>query len=458
MLQKSIISSAFILCAASCIAAVSTLPHASQLGVSQVNAAKQGDDVAVSFRLDARSLAPGRNQDALITPALVNGSDTLRFTPITVAGHNNYYLGVRHGSNPWLLKAGNGAVADYSDKAPYQSWMANAAFELLMDVRGCAGCQLTDGTYPGSSLGLANLNLEGMATNRYEGPFYYITPLEEIVKERAAKGEAFVDFKVNEIVIIPDYRSNPVELGKIRATIDDIKSDKDVKITSLAIRGYASPEGSYENNERLAEGRTRALANYVLGLYAFPNSLMSTSWVAEDWDGLKKYVENSTLLNRHAILSIIDSPMSPDEKDAYIRTHYPSDYSFMLQNWYPALRHSDYTVAYEVKSYTDVAEIEAVMKLHPRNLSLREFFILAQTKQPGSKEYEDIFETAVRMFPDDPVANFNGASIALQKGDYELAAERLAKVERAMAEGRVPSELIKEFREKLPKSRAILSH
>ena len=54
-------------------------------------------------------------------------------------------------------------------------------------------------------------------------------------------------------------------------------------ITSLSIKGYASPEGPYANNERLAKGRTEALVDYVRNLYSFPAGLATTSWEAEDW-------------------------------------------------------------------------------------------------------------------------------------------------------------------------------
>ena len=38
-----------------------------------------------------------------------------------------------------------------------------------------------------------------------------------------------------------------------------------------------------------------------------------------------------------------------------------------------------------------------------------------------------MFETAVGVYPDDPVANLNAANIAMQRGDYDLAQSRLLK-------------------------------
>jgi tetratricopeptide (TPR) repeat protein len=52
---------------------------------------------------------------------------------------------------------------------------------------------------------------------------------------------------------------------------------------------------------------------------------------------------------------------------------------------------------------------------------------LAQTYEPGSEKFNELFETAVRMYPDDAVANLNAANSALLKGDYRSALRYLDK-------------------------------
>lgn len=46
-------------------------------------------------------------------------------------------------------------------------------------------------------------------------------------------------------------------------------------------------------------------------------------------------------------------------------------------------------------------------------------YLVAQEMEPGSDEYNATFATAVRMFPDDPVANLNAANTALRLGDMK---------------------------------------
>ena len=217
-------------------------------------------------------------------------------------------------------------------------------------------------------------------------------------------------------------------MQKIRGTIDIIRHDGDTRIVAVTIEGFASPEGPYAENERLAKGRTEALRNYVRGLYTFDPSIMRSSWVAENWAGLRKYVADSDLDDKNGILAVIDAEnLEPDAREWKLKSAYPEQYRFLLDNVYPALRNSDYTVEYVVRSYTDIEEIKAVMKRAPQKLSLREMYAVAQSLETGSDEYREVFEVAVRMYPDDPAANLNAANIALGRNELDRAAGYLAK-------------------------------
>ena len=67
------------------------------------------------------------------------------------------------------------------------------------------------------------------------------------------------------------------------------------------------------------------------------------------------------------------------------------------------------------------------MKTKPQQLSLNEMFMVAQTYEPGSKDFNEVMETAVRMFPSDPIANLNAAITRLNAGDAEGAKPYLDK-------------------------------
>lgn len=99
-------------------------------------------------------------------------------------------------------------------------------------------------------------------------------------------------------------------------------------------------------------------------------------------------------------------------------------YQTISINYFPRLRRVDYTLSYTVKAFT-VEEGKEVLKVSPDKLSLNELFTIANTYPVGSVDYHKIFDVAVRLFPNDPVARINAAAIALGKGDIASAEKYL---------------------------------
>ena len=109
-----------------------------------------------------------------------------------------------------------------------------------------------------------------------------------------------------------------------------------------------------------------------------------------------------------------------------MKQRYPTQWKQLLADVFPALRHSDYYVSYTIRPFT-VEEARDIIRTKPQQLSLNEMFLVANTYAPGSKDYDEVFETAVRMYPDDETANLNAAVIALRKDDLTTAARYLTK-------------------------------
>ena len=67
------------------------------------------------------------------------------------------------------------------------------------------------------------------------------------------------------------------------------------------------------------------------------------------------------------------------------------------------------------------------MAIAPQLLSLNEMYIVANTFEAGSPDFLKVFEIARSEFPQDPVANLNGAAVALAKNNVRDA-ERYLKL------------------------------
>lgn len=402
-------------------------PMQDSVKADRVSLKRDGSYLTVGMTLRLSEVEAEGDRAVLITPLLENGDTNKALRPIGIYSRNRYFHYARQGKGRMLGGADELSFKEkdkpdtlaYQVILPYEEWMDGASLTLFRQDYGCCGKVLAEqsrtiGEYRGKRPEFIPLMV-------------YVQPEVERTKTRALAGTAYIDFPVNRTQIRPDYRNNRRELDKIIATIDSVQADKDITVTSLAIKGYASPEGSYAGNARLATGRTEALKDYVSELYRFEAGFIRTSSEPEDWEGLRRYVEKSDLEHKQAILTLIDSQEDPDRKERRIRSDYPDDYRILLRDCYPALRHSDYRIEYTIRSFTDVEEMRRMMRTQPQKLSLQELFLVAQDCDPGSKEFDEVFDIAVRMYPDDPIANLNAANTALRHKDLKAARRYLAK-------------------------------
>lgn len=261
-----------------------------------------------------------------------------------------------------------------------------------------------------------------------------VMPDVEDVKIRQIGGRAFLDFPVNETVIYPNYRKNPDELSRIKASVDSAQFDKAVTITQITLHGYASPESPYSNNTRLAKGRTEALKSYLMSKYNFSADLFKTDYTPEDWGNLRSFlaetgarrvkgdywydnkaytetpeVPNTVTAYRDELIKVIDTEIDPDAKEEMLKAVGGGEpYRWLLQHVYPGLRHTDYIIQYEIKPLS-VKDGRSLIYTHPEALSMKEMYLVAQSYEEGSDSWRDALLIAAQQYPNDETANLNAA-------------------------------------------------
>ena len=381
------------------------------------------DSVTISLDMVLDSLKLRSNRSVVLQPLLSEGKEKAWLPAVEVMGRQRHLYYERNGyktyaeGNVQTVKRDKKRpqTISYRTVLPYEPWMDHARLDLTEDLCGCGQVQSNPHNRP---LGQADI--------AFTPRLAYVTPQAVTRKMRELKGTAYLDFPVSQTEIHPDYRRNPQELGKIRSTIDTVRQDPDAGITALSIKGYASPEGSWKLNTRLAQGRTEALKRYLTERYAFSDTLFVTAYEPENWEGLRAYVAQSSLPDKDAILTLIDSDLQPDAKEARLKREHPESYRLLLAECYPGLRRSDYVVSYQIRGF-NVDEAKERVFTEPQKLSLQEMFAVAQTYRPGSEEFNRVFNVAVRMYPNDPVANLNAANALLENGRAEEARPYLEK-------------------------------
>lgn len=421
--------------AATCSSAMAQTVASGAVTIDNVQTNVENKRVDVAFRLNLNNLKLKAEQQLILTPLLAADGDTTALQPIIINGRSQQIRMQRagklnakntKGKQPIVVLRKNGTEQSISYSQSVERMRPVEADQLQVlaaqDLCGCGDLKNQDCT-----LITTIDNLDAWMPS-----LAFVKPAAEARKQRAEKGEAYLSFRVNKTDIVVDLFDNSRELAKITKTIDLVREDKNVQITGINIHGFASPDGPYANNERLARERAASLKNYVANLYPINAKLFSSNSTPEDWDGFRRKVQQSNLANKEEIIKISNSSLAPDDKDKRIRQLYPHDYAVIMSDIYPRLRHSDYTVSYTVRPFS-VEEAKQILKTRPQQLSLQEMFLVAQTMEPGSAEFNEVFDIAVRMFPDDPTANLNAACADLQRRDIASAEKHLQKADNSAA-------------------------
>lgn len=421
--------------AATCSSAMAQTVASGAVTIDNVQTNVENKRVDVAFRLNLNNLKLKAEQQLILTPLLAADGDTTALQPIFINGRSQQIRMQRagklnakntNGEQPIVVLRKNGTEQSiiYSQSVERIRPVEADQLQVLaaQDLCGCGDLKNQDRTL------ITTIDNLGA----WMPALAFVKPAAEARKQRAEKGEAYLSFRVNKTDIVVDLFDNSRELAKITKTIDLVREDKNVEITGINIHGFASPDGPYANNERLARERAASLKNYVANLYPINAKLFSSNSTPEDWNGFRRKVQQSNLANKEEIIKISNSSLAPDDKDKRIRQLYPHDYAVIMSDIYPRLRHSDYTVSYTVRPFS-VEEAKQILKTRPQQLSLQEMFLVAQTMEPGSAEFNEVFDIAVRMFPDDPTANLNAACADLQRRDIASAEKHLQKADNSAA-------------------------
>ena len=418
----------------------------------------------LSFRVHVSSLAVTKCTAMRVFPELVGSGDKVYYFPyIEATGKNREKMNKRRykliGKKrmaayeyPYIqvnVKPKTDTLLNYEISVPYEEWMAGGALVLRQEMNSCrdehrlythvlsrrlgdevaaTGSQwqyvpVPDDTFGGrtpSSQNLSGLAPLAVAVNASVA----LAIPDDTGRERDVQGVAYLNFPAGHVDIQPNFRNNGQELRKLRATLTGVCENADVaEVLGLSITGYASPEGSYELNERLARNRTVALRDYIARNYNLPinGADIAISSVAEDWDGLKKLVEASFMPYRDEVLNIIEFYGIWDGREKHLMNLAGGQpYRMMMKEFFPQLRRVEYKMDYVVRNYT-LDEIKAMVGKKDKYLNHFELFLAAESFGKKSPKYKQIFLNIIPRYYSDEVANNNAAAILLESGDLTAA-------------------------------------
>lgn len=304
----------------------------------------------------------------------------------------------------------------YEGDIPYESWMAGGRVLVYREMEGCAG---------------SRWSLSPIVAARIAAPvrpqLSFLIPEEDTLKRRSERLTAVVHFPQGRSVLLRGFGDNRRQLARIDSLTARLTGSDSLRVDSIFLKGYASPEDTYAFNTRLSANRARSIRNYLCDKFGLSASVFTLANVPEDWDSLRRWVVVSDLPARDDVLAVIDTIADPDARDAAIRRiDGGRTYSKLLREVYPQLRRVDYRIGYTLPEYS-LAESREVILTHPEWLSVGELCRLAASYPLASPERAYVCAVAIEYYPDDACACNNMAMLALCRGDVETARACLSR-------------------------------
>jgi tetratricopeptide (TPR) repeat protein len=400
------------------------------------NSMKQvGDSLVIDMDIDMSRMDLKANHAQIITPVIGSSAEEIELPRVMIQGTAKNKAFMRElelndkayeefeNNLPYAIVKPKGKL-QYRMSVPFEPWMSDAFLDVEEDLCGCG-----DQSKIARSRVFESLTKDIIADPVYQvrPKLAYIQPAVEPLKKRIEIGNAYLDFPRGKNDILPNFGNNATELAKIDKMIQTIATNKDITVQGVQMVGYASPESSVKFNTELSRARSESMMRYFMNNSTIQASLFETRTGGEDWEGLRRLLEDYPLSNKSEIFRLMNTISDLDVREKAIsKVGDGRPYKIMYEELYPKLRRVVCEINYTVKDFS-LEEAKENLSIAPQLLSLNEMYIVANTYEPGSPEFLKVFEVAREEFPDDPVANLNGAAAALAKNNLREA-ERYLKL------------------------------
>ena len=222
---------------------------------------------------------------------------------------------------------------------------------------------------------------------------------------------------------------NSTEMQEFRKALKDVATDFENKVLDeIKVSAYASPDGGVMLNDGIAVVREMNTAKQMKKELkkAKLDGYVESEYTAEDWEGFKELVSKSNLPDKELILRLLSMYNDPEEREQQIK-NISSVYAELANEILPKLRRARVTLNYQIIGRSD-DQIQAQYAADPSELSLEEILYSAILTE-NEAEQTGIFNTAIKLYPNDYRAYNNLGVMAYNKGDYDTAASYFAKAE-----------------------------
>ena len=240
------------------------------------------------------------------------------------------------------------------------------------------------------------------------------------------KQEANIKFLIQQAELRKsELQNNSVQ--EFVSLLKRISGDREnMMLGNIEVSAYASPDGGFALNEKLANKRQENTEGFVKQQLKQTNvdADVEANYTAQDWEGFQQLVQASDIQDKDVILRVLSMYKDPQEREQQIK-NMSHGFKELADGILPELRRARLTINYETLGNDDET-IFAQIKSNPSKLTVEELIYAASIADTPA-EQESILKTAIRLYPKDARGYNNLAALAYSKGNYDEAQRYLAQ-------------------------------
>ena len=242
------------------------------------------------------------------------------------------------------------------------------------------------------------------------------------------KQEANIKFLIQQATLRKsELKNNSVQ--EFVKMLQRINADREgLNLDNVEVSAYASPDGGFSINDKLANERQKVSEQYVnqeLKKIKM-NANVDAKYTAQDWDGFQELVKTSNIQDKDVILRVLSMYKDPEEREQQIK-NISSAFRELADGILPQLRRSRLTINYETIGRSD-EQILQQLKDDATKLSVEEMLYGAALKE-NINEKEDVYKLTTEVYPNDARAFNNLATIQYARGNYDAAKQYIQKAQ-----------------------------
>ena len=250
--------------------------------------------------------------------------------------------------------------------------------------------------------------------------------LDSFQRVKAKKQEANIKFLINQANLRKSELKNN-SIGEFVKLLKEINKDREgLNLQNVEIQAYASPEGGFKFNDKLANKRQNVSEKYVRKEMksAGVEGNLDAHYTAQDWEGFQQLVQASDIQDKDVILRVLSMYKAPQEREQQIR-NMSEGFRELADAILPELRRSRLIIHYETIGRND-EQIKAQYNEDAAKLSADELLYYATLEEDAAKK-EEIYAKTAQLYTNDYRPLNNQAVMAFNRGDEAKAKELLAQ-------------------------------